>query len=87
MELETRYSADEIRGLMLPFSKILEKTELSSEQEKEAGIISQKRNLPKGDAIHAILARDNKAILVSRDKHFQLLKDICIVMKPEEIIS
>lgn len=53
---------------------------------QEAKDIAKKRNLPKGDTLHAIIARDNKAILVSRDKPFKKLKDFCIVVKPEEII-
>jgi len=31
--------------------------------------------MPVKDALHAILARDNKAILVTRDKHFYDLAD------------
>ena len=64
----------------------MERVDVSDEQRDEAKKIAEKRRLPKGDVIHAILARDNKAVLVSRDKHFQLLKDICEVVKPEDII-
>jgi len=85
-ELEAAYSLDKIRGLALPFEKLMERVDVSDEQREEAKKVAEERKLPKGDVIHAILARDNKAILVSRDKHFQLLKDICKVVKPEEII-
>ncbi|MBW2984989.1 type II toxin-antitoxin system VapC family toxin [Candidatus Woesearchaeota archaeon] len=85
-ELETAYTLDQIRGLTLHFEKIMEKVDVSEEQWNEAKKIAEERKLPRGDAIHAILARDNKAVLVSRDKHFQLLKDICEVVKPEELI-
>ena len=85
-ELETAYSLDKIRGLTLHFEKLMEKVDVSDKQREEAKKIAEERGIPKGDAIHAILARDNKAILISRDKHFQLLKDICEVMKPEDII-
>lgn len=85
-ELEVAYSLDSIRGLTLPFEKLMEKVDVSDSQREEAKKISEERNIPKGDVIHALLARENNAIMVSRDKHFQLLKDICEVMKPEEII-
>ena len=64
----------------------MEKVDVSDKQREEAKKIAEEREVPKGDVIHAILARDNNAILISRDKHFQLLKDICEVMKPEDII-
>ncbi len=85
-ELEVAYSLDKIRGLARPFERLMEKVDVSDLQREEAKKIAEKRGLPKGDVIHAILARDNDSILVSRDKHFQLLKDICEVVKPEEII-
>lgn len=85
-ELETMYSIDKIRGLTIHFDKIIEKANITDKQREEALKIAKQRNIPRGDALHAILARDNNAILVSRDKHFQSLKDICKVVKPEEII-
>ena len=84
-ELETAYTLDKIRGLTYHFRKLMEKVDVSDKQREEAKKIAKERGIPKGDAIHAVLARDNGAILISRDKHFQLLKDICEVMKPEEI--
>jgi predicted nucleic acid-binding protein len=85
-ELENRYSLDEIRGIMFPFQHLIEKADISKKQFEEAKLISAQRNVPKGDALHAILARDYNAVLVSRDKHFLLLKDICTYAKPEDII-
>ncbi len=85
-ELETAYSLEKIRGIFFPFQGLIETAGLSEEQREEARIIAKEREIPRGDVIHAILARDNDAILVSRDKHFQKLKDICEVMKPEELI-
>lgn len=86
MELETFYSLDEIRGIVFPFEKLIEKVEMSEEQIVFAEKVAKERKIPKGDAVHAILARDNNVILISRDKHFHLLKDITVAMKPEEII-
>ena len=70
-ELEANYSIEQIRGMMNPFEDILEKIISSEKQRNEARKISAERNLPKGDALHAIMAGDYSAILVSRDKHFR----------------
>jgi predicted nucleic acid-binding protein len=85
-ELETYYSLDMIRGMSRPFESIFVKVAASEEQKEEAKRIAKEKNVPNGDALHAILSRDNNSILVSRDRHFQLLKDICESVIPEEII-
>src|SRR3989338_1034155 len=85
-ELETNYSIEEINGMMKPFEDVLEKIIASKKQRDEAKKQAEKRNVPRGDALHAILARDNRFILVSRDKHFRELTDISEHHKPEEII-
>jgi predicted nucleic acid-binding protein len=86
IELSTKYSVQQINGMMKPFEKNLIKIIISEKQKEEAKIISKERNLPLGDVLHAIIARDNKAILITRDKHFKELKDIYPHFKPEEII-
>lgn len=85
-ELEAYYTLDQIRGITIHFEKIMEKVEATQEQKQEAAVLAEKLKVPKGDALHAVLARDNNAVLVSRDKHFQLLKSVCEVVKPEDII-
>lgn len=47
--------------------------------EKEIGMskdLAFKRNVPKGDALHALIARNNRAILITFDHDFQRLLDI-----------
>lgn len=85
-ELASKYSLDEIRGMTFLFENMMLKVGVSDSQAKEARILSKERNLPFGDAIHAVVARDNNALLVSRDRHFILLADICNVAPPEKII-
>ena len=85
-ELEMNYSMGEIRGMMKLFEKILEKVAATTEQREEAKRIAEERNLPKGDALYAIIARDNNLILVTRDRHFKQLNDISEHHKPEDII-
>ena len=55
-------------------------------QIEEANKFAKQRDVPLRDALHAILARDHEAQLVSRDKHFEKLKDITRTKKPEDLI-
>ena len=86
-ELESNYSVEEINGMVLPFQNIIEKVLMTKEQRDEAKKIALERDLPPGDALHAIVARDNRYVMVTRDKHFKYLQDITKHYKPEEIIS
>lgn len=87
-ELKIDFDEEEINNMLkiLFISKILEKVEVCEKDYKAAKIIGIERDIPKGDVLHAILARKSKAILVSQDSHFQKLKDIVEVKRPEEII-
>src|SRR3989338_3385374 len=57
-ELESNYSVEEINGMILPFQKIMRKIFVTKEQRNEARKIAEERNLPPGDVLHAIVARD-----------------------------
>ena len=65
---------------------ILIKVKVSLEQFRKAKYIPKKSKIPLKDAIHAILAASNNAILVTRDKHFYELQDFVIIRKPEDLI-
>jgi predicted nucleic acid-binding protein len=56
----------------------------SYRQINEAKVLSRKLRTPLKDTLHAVLARDNDAILITRDKHFTEL--FGKVSKPEELI-
>jgi len=64
---------------------LLVNVESTLSQTKEAKKVAEKHGVPAPDALHAILARDNKARLVSRDAHFEKLFEIVSVHLPEEI--
>jgi len=87
-ELMVKYSIEEINTILSIIYKLnlLVKVPISKEQAHEAGVLCKKRKLPFGDALHSILARDNKAIMVTRDKHFERLMDIAEFKKPEDLI-
>ncbi|MEK6857542.1 MAG: type II toxin-antitoxin system VapC family toxin [Nanoarchaeota archaeon] len=86
LELEQKYSMAEIKGMIKLFETSIDKVLTTKEERNEAHRISQERNLPSGDVLHAILARNHKFILVTRDNHFRKLTDICSFHKPEEFI-
>ncbi len=85
-ELETLYSVAEINGIFNPFNKIIKKLIATEKQREEAKKIANERDVPAGDALCAIVARDNNSILVTRDRHFRKLEDISKHHKPEELI-
>ncbi|MEW6295349.1 MAG: hypothetical protein AB1467_03590 [Candidatus Diapherotrites archaeon] len=88
LELERRLSKERVKEIFSSFSGIIRKVSASAEQVSEARREWQKRNrqLPFKDVLHTIIARDNKAVLVARDKHFfDLLASIVEVTMPEDI--
>ena len=85
-ELKRNYSSENIIGFFLPYQDIIKRVFFSQKEYSEAKKLAKERNLPLGDALHSILARDHQLILVTRDKHFILLRDVCSSYKPEEII-
>ncbi|MEK6934395.1 MAG: PIN domain-containing protein [Nanoarchaeota archaeon] len=87
-ELKIKYNEEEINKILGIIGQrgLLLKVDISKAQLQEASILCKKRNVAFGDALHAILARDNKAIMITRDKHFLELLDIVEIKKPEDLI-
>ncbi|MFH1072396.1 MAG: PIN domain-containing protein [Nanoarchaeota archaeon] len=85
-ELKAKYEYAEIAALLATASRLmrLKKVEIREEDYREAVRLSLDRKLPVGDALHAVVARNNHAILVTQDKHFRKLHDIVAVRRPEE---
>lgn len=87
-ELKKEYSLQEINELLgvFKFMNILEFIEITKDEYSEAKQLSKERNLPLGDCIFAIQARNSGAILITRDAHFfKNLKDIANIKRPEDI--
>jgi len=57
-----------------------------NELDSKAKNLSRKQNIPIIDSLHLILAAENQAILVTRDSHFENLKELFAIKKPEELI-
>ncbi len=84
-ELSKAYeNVDKILNLAIK-ENILQKVDISENQIKEAIILKKKLEIPYDDCLHAILARDNDAILVTRDRDFEKIRFVT-VRKPEELI-
>ncbi len=80
------YSIDEINALLrIVKPDNIRRVHIGREQREEATLLAYNRGIPRGDALHAILARDNNAIMVSRDIDFQRLLDIVKTKRPEEL--
>jgi len=85
-ELRSFYSEETINEIFLPFLNFLREVPISGGQISEARRISTSvQGTHLKDALHAILARDNEAVMVTRDRHFDALANLAEVAKPEEI--
>lgn len=58
----------------------------TKDQGREARRLMKQREVPFGDALHAVMARDHEAQFISRDTDFRRLKDIVPVKLPEDLI-
>lgn len=86
-ELKKHYSQEELTKFFEIIPQVLIiKIETYEKQSKEALKIKNRLKIPFGDALHAVLARDNNAIIVTRDKHFYELTREVIIKKPEDLI-
>lgn len=87
-ELEIRFSKEQVKEIFSSFAGIIRNVAANSAQVSEAREewLKRKKQLPFKDVLHAIIARDNNSVLVTRDKHFfGLLASIVQVEKPEDI--
>jgi predicted nucleic acid-binding protein len=66
-------------------SQLIKNVKINKNQLLEANKLNKILKISLGDVLHAIIARDNYAILISRDKHFQEI-DFIKCFKPEDLI-
>ncbi len=65
----------------------IKRVSVTKVQFAEARRLANQRDVPLGDAVHAVLARDHEATLVSRDeKDFSKLKDVTYFREPNDLI-
>ena len=80
------YQPREIEKLFEKMRPILIFAESTEKQARRSKDLSTKRDVPNGDALHALIARDNKAALVTLDNHFKKLLDITKLKRPQDLI-
>lgn len=81
------YSQHEIRNILgIAQPDHIMRIQVTKLQFKEGKMLAHKRRIPRGDAIHAIIARDTDSCLVSRDEDFQKLKDVAKAYLPEDLL-
>ena len=85
-ELLRKYSSPDIDDIFQVAEGNLEKVDITMIQAKEAARLCKSMRIPFADCLHAILARDNDSVMVTRDRHFEQLKSITNARKPEELI-
>ena len=87
-ELKRDYADTEIEHMLTLLSVLgrLQRVTFSNDEDDESKKLAKMLQIPIPDALHAVIARDCSAILVSQDKHFQQLKDIVNVKRPEELL-
>ncbi|MCK4670221.1 MAG: type II toxin-antitoxin system VapC family toxin [Nanoarchaeota archaeon] len=85
-EIKKQYNLEKLNKIfgIIPKELII-MVKATKQQAHKAFKIKQELKIPFGDALHAMLAKDNDTILVSRDMHFYELPFIS-VKKPEELI-
>lgn len=86
-ELSLLFTETEFKIRISEFLEIIVMVERSKEQTAEALQLLEKpnRKFPLFDIVHAIIARDYNAVLISRDRHFAEI-GICETGFPENFI-
>ena len=87
-ELKLRFSEAQLSHHFSSFEQIIRRI-----QAEPADILMAKRilkekkePLPFNDVLHAVLAKKHGAVLVARDRHFELFLGWIEVKKPEELV-
>ncbi len=81
-----KYSLEEINSIFSIFKIIvIKRVHITKSQLNESKQLVSQKNIPLGDILHAIISRDNDAIMISRDKHFKFLRFID-TKKPEDLL-
>ena len=88
-ELKKDYSEAEINDMLsvLFIADKLQKVPITKQDVEEAHKLSTDRNISFGDCLHAVLARNNNAILVTQNvRDFERLTDVVNYKKPENLL-
>ncbi|MFA6269303.1 MAG: hypothetical protein WCW13_03215 [archaeon] len=86
-ELNYFFPASTITDLFESFLKQIVFVEPSEEAINEASILSKKTyDTHLSDILHAVVAKEQSCVMITRDKHFHVLTNIVKVCLPEEVL-
>ncbi|MFH1505383.1 MAG: PIN domain-containing protein [archaeon] len=86
-ELDTHLGTEEVKSCLSFVPKTLIKyIKISDAQERCAHRIKQRFGINFNDSLHVVLAKDHDAILITRDKHFEVVERYVCVRKPEDLL-
>ena len=81
------YDFDEINSIFRIFKIFdIKRIHITKTQIEESNQLALQIDIPKKDILHAIIAKDNEAILIAADRHFEKLNKIIGVKKPHELL-
>ncbi len=83
-----KVASQDLESKLSNFKKagLLEEIEAEEKDIELADNIYRERKLHRSDALHAALAIKAKAILVTRTAHFDLVRDLVEIRKPEDLL-
>ncbi len=79
------YSMIQIHAIMDTLGLTVKRAHHTRMELEEMRRVGQRVDVPMKDILHAIVARDNDAILVSRDRHFRQIAHITKAFIPENL--
>lgn len=83
-----KVASQDLEAKLSDFQKagLLEEIEAEEKDIELADGIYRERKLHRSDALHAALAIKAKATLITRTAHFDLVKDLIEIRKPEDLL-
>ncbi len=81
------YPVWEIKNRLGELEMMILFIEATKKETSKARDLSKKRGVPRGDAVHALLARRYNAIFIALDRDFQQLLDIVSPWRPQDLTS
>ena len=85
-ELGKRFEKSEIDDLFELFKEVIAFVKYSEKDLAEADYLVVRFGIHRFDALHAVICKVNECDLISRDRHFELIRGFVKIFKPEEVV-
>lgn len=80
------YSDFDMEDILDELDDIIIKVEASEKEIGRSKDLASKKGIPRGDALHALIARDNNSVLVTLDHDFKELTDIIKPYRTNDLV-